>query len=318
MRGYSHGRIRLCKSTRVCHAINSDADIVNFSFQAGPSKAMNWYDTVGTGSTTGAGNRGDDADSMCGNAVMYDAVAGKILTAGGAVDYEGVDAHANAYIITLNNPKTNPTVSKVPSMGLARSFANGVALPDGTIFVTGGQSFPKPFTDTTAQFVPELFNPESNTWTQLNPMAIPRTYHSTAILLPDATILQGGGGACGGCGVNHLDAEIFVPPYLLNTDGSRKTRPIINTVASTVRLGANLSITTNSAVTSFALVRLGSATHTVDTDQRRIPLTPSGSGNSYTVGIPSDPGVALPGYWFLFAMNSAGTPSVAKVIKVTT
>jgi galactose oxidase len=49
---------------------------------------MNWYDTVGSGSTTGAGNRLDDGDSMCGNAVMYDAVAGKILTAGGAQDYE--------------------------------------------------------------------------------------------------------------------------------------------------------------------------------------------------------------------------------------
>ncbi|KAH9872828.1 hypothetical protein J1614_005222 [Plenodomus biglobosus] len=53
-------------------------------FQAGPSKAMNWYDTVGSGSTTGAGNRLNDLDSMNGVAVMYDAVAGKILTAGGA------------------------------------------------------------------------------------------------------------------------------------------------------------------------------------------------------------------------------------------
>jgi galactose oxidase len=279
---------------------------------------MNWYDTIGTGSTTGAGNRAADVDSMCGNAVMYDAIAGKILTAGGAVDYEGVNAHSNAHVITINTPKTNPTVTKVPNMAFPRSFANGVVLPDGTVFVTGGQSFPKPFTDTTAQFVPELFNPATNTWTQLNPMAIPRTYHSTAVLLPDATILQGGGGACGGCGVNHLDAEIFVPPYLLNTDGSRKARPVINTVASTVRLGATLSITTSAAVTQFALVRLGSATHTVNTDQRRIPLTPSGSGTSYTVTIPSDAGVALPGYWFLFAVNSAGTPSVAKIIKVTT
>jgi len=57
-------------------------------FQAGPSIAMNWYDTVGSGSTTGAGNRLDDGDAMCGNAVMFDATAGKILTAGGAANYE--------------------------------------------------------------------------------------------------------------------------------------------------------------------------------------------------------------------------------------
>ena len=129
--------------------------------------------------------------------------------------------------------------------------------------------------------------------------------------------MNGGGGLCGGCGVNHFDAEIFVPPYLLNADGSRRTRPVINTVAATVKLGATLSITTSSAVTSFALIRSGSATHTVDTDQRRIPLTPAGSGNAYTVKIPSDPGVAVPGFWMLFALNSAGTPSVAKIVKVT-
>ncbi|KAJ4302626.1 hypothetical protein N0V90_001515 [Kalmusia sp. IMI 367209] len=288
------------------------------AFQAGPSKAMNWYDTVGAGSVTGAGNRGDDGDAMCGNAVMYDAPAGKILTAGGSPNYKTDQARSNAYIITIGTPKTNPTVTKVPNMAFARGFANGVVLPDGTIFVTGGQSTVEPFTDTTAQFIPELFNPATNTWTQLSRMQIPRTYHSTALLLPDATIFQGGGGLCDGCGVNHFDAEIFVPPYLLNADGTRRTRPVINTVAGTVRLGATLSITTNSAVTRFSLIRFGSATHTVNTDQRRIPLTPSGSGNSYTVTIPGDAGVAVPGYWFLFAVNSAGTPSVAKIIKVTT
>ncbi|KAL5414523.1 hypothetical protein PMIN04_008983 [Paraphaeosphaeria minitans] len=287
-------------------------------FQAGPSRAMNWYDTTGAGSVTAAGNRGDDGDAMCGNAVMYDAPAGKILTAGGAANYQEDNARTNAYVITIGATKQNPQVTRVPNMAFARGFANGVALPDGTVFVTGGQSYVKPFTDTTAQFTPELFNPATNTWTQLNPMSIARTYHSVAILLPDATILQGGGGLCGGCGVNHLDAEIFVPPYLLNADGTRRARPVINTVTATARLGATLSITTNSAVTRFALLRSGSATHTVDTDQRRIPLTPSGSGTTYTVTIPSDPGVALPGFWFLFALNSAGTPSVAKIIKITT
>ena len=49
---------------------------------------MNWYNPNKGGSTTPAGLRGDDADAMNGNAVMYDAVAGKIFTAGGAPDYQ--------------------------------------------------------------------------------------------------------------------------------------------------------------------------------------------------------------------------------------
>lgn len=54
-----------------------------YVFQAGPSKAMNWYGTSGSGSVASAGLRGNAADAMCGNAVMYDAVAGKIVTFGG-------------------------------------------------------------------------------------------------------------------------------------------------------------------------------------------------------------------------------------------
>lgn len=46
-------------------------------FQAGPSKAMNWYGMSGSGSQRGAGNRAGDGDAMCGNAVMYDAVRGR-------------------------------------------------------------------------------------------------------------------------------------------------------------------------------------------------------------------------------------------------
>ncbi|KAF2014579.1 carbohydrate-binding module family 32 [Aaosphaeria arxii CBS 175.79] len=287
-------------------------------FQAGPSKAMNWYTTTGTGGVQGAGLRSTSQDAMNGNAVMYDAVAGRILTVGGAQHYQAAQATADAYNITIGNPGTTPQVAKTASMSFARGFANAVVLPDGTTFVAGGQSWVEPFTDTTAALVPELWNPATGAWTQLNPMAIPRTYHSIALLLPDATVLVGGGGLCGGCGTNHWDAETFVPPYLLNADGSRKARPVIQTVAQTVRLGASLAITTGGQVRSFSLVRLGTATHTVNTDQRRVPLTPSGSGTSYTVTIPSDAGVALPGYWFLFAIDNNGTPSIAKTIKVTT
>lgn len=48
---------------------------------------MNWYGTSGTGSQAAAGTRSTDPDSMCGNAIMYDAVGGKILTVGGAPAY---------------------------------------------------------------------------------------------------------------------------------------------------------------------------------------------------------------------------------------
>ena len=71
-----------------------------YVFQAGPANAMNWYGTSDDGSQSGAGTRADDPDSMCGNAVLYDAVAGKILTVGGAPAYVS-KSFLSAIIVTL-------------------------------------------------------------------------------------------------------------------------------------------------------------------------------------------------------------------------
>ena len=49
----------------------------------------------------------------------------------------------------------------------------------------------------------------------------------------------------------------------------------------------------------------------MDTDQRRIPLAPvSTQNNTYSFLLPSDPGIIVPGLWWMFAINHAGVPSV--------
>jgi galactose oxidase len=285
-------------------------------FQAGPSKAMNWYGTSGTGSQTGVGNRAADGDAMCGNAVMYDAVGGKILTAGGSPNYEGTQASGNAYVITVGEPNNRPTVEAVSSMAYPRTFANAVVLPDGQVFINGGQTVGRPFSDDGATLTPEMWDPGSRRFRSLLPNSIPRTYHSVSLLMLDGTVFTGGGGLCDTCSTNHFDAQIYTPPYLLNDDGSLRSRPVINSVsAKSVSVGGTLTVNTNSAIASMSLIRYGSVTHALNTDQRRIPLTPRPAGtNTYTVTIPTDPGIALPGYWMLFAIDSAGVPSVAKTV----
>lgn len=291
-----------------------------YVFQAGPSVAMNWYGTNNAGSQTGAGTRTGDTDAMCGNAAMYDAVGGNILTVGGSIDYQGADATSNAHIITIANPPATPHVQTIGNMAYQRSFANSVILPDGTVFITGGQVHANPFSDDTAQYTPELFDPTTNKFTQLAPMAIPRTYHSTALLMPDASVMNGGGGLCGTCATNHYDAQMFNPPYLYTGTGALATRPVINSVSvGSIKVGGTFTATTNAAVSKgFSLIRITSTTHTVNTDQRRIALTPSGTnGLTYTLTVPGDPGIALPGVWMLFAINSAGVPSVSKMLTIT-
>jgi galactose oxidase len=290
-----------------------------YVFQAGPSKAMNWYNTASSGAQSAAGNRAADGDSMAGNGVMYDAVNGKILTLGGSPDYQGSPSTGAAHIITIATPNTMPQVTQITSMSYNRIFANAVVLPNGQVFVTGGQTIGMPFSDDNADLTPEMWDPATNRFTKMLPNSIPRTYHSIALLLPDGTVLSGGGGLCDSCSTNHFDTQIYTPQYLLNADGTSAKRPVINSVSATsIKIGRTLTIRTDSAITSMSLIRYGSATHTVDTDQRRIPLTLTSAGtNTYSVVVPSDAGIALPGYWMLFTMNSAGVPSVAKTIKVT-
>ncbi|MCM2430580.1 DUF1929 domain-containing protein [Streptomyces sp. RKAG337] len=149
-------------------------------------------------------------------------------------------------------------------------------------------------------------------------MAVPRNYHSVANLLPDGRIFSGGGGLCGDCATNHFDGAIFTPPYLLNPDGTQRPRPVItNTPPATAGYGATLTVTTSTPVTAFSLVRTGAATHSTDNDQRRVPLTSHQvSTGVYELTVPTDPGVALPGSYLLFALDAAGVPSIAKTITI--
>jgi galactose oxidase len=282
-------------------------------FHAGPSRQMNWISTAGDGSITSAGLRSDSPDAMNGDAVMYD--IGKILTVGGAPAYDNGTATAGAYTIDIND---GVTVTRTADMAVTRSFANGVVLPDGQVFVVGGQATAVPFTDTGARMAPEIWNPATGEWTVLAPMAVPRTYHSVALLLPDGRVFVGGGGLCGTCTTNHLDGEIFTPPYLLNADGSERPRPTIVAAPNTAAAGSTISVTTGEQITKFSLMRMSTVTHTVNTDQRRIPLTAAAvSGNTASLTLPADHGVLVPGPYLLFAVDGNGVPSVASTINIS-
>ena len=298
-------------------------------FQAGPSKNMNWYSAKEQGSNSSAGTRADGKDSMSGNAVMYDASNGKILTFGGSPSYDDTDANSDAFLITLKNQTKGQfwetevkRVGAADGMGKKRVFHTSVILPDGSVFITGGQEHGIVFHDSTPQLTPQRYLPTDEKFIDQQPNSIVRVYHSLSLLLPDATVINAGGGLCGTCTTNHFDGQIFTPPYLL----TGKPRPVISSISVStpsngtvlpVSLGEKITISTNTTVDQAALVRYGTATHTVNTDQRRIPLSvkAGGSSNKFTINVPNDPGIAIPGYWMLFVLKD-GVPSVAKTIRV--
>ena len=226
-------------------------------------------------------------------------------------------ANRNAYIIDMNGALT---VTKLTSPQYARAFGNAVVLPNGKVILIGGMTKIRVFTEDTAVLPTELWDPGTKTFTLLPSVAIPRTYHSAAILLPDGRVLSGGGGLCSPrCPeINRPDVQILTPYYLLNADGSPAERPSITSAPSNATHGTQIEVRTSSAVTSFALLRMSSVTHSVNNDQRRIPLAPvTVDANTYRLELPSNPHVVLPGYYMLFALNDRGVPSVSSAIRIT-
>lgn len=286
---------------------------------AGPSRKMHLLDVSGNGSIAFAANRADDADAMNGNAVMYD--VGKLLTTGGAPYYErnddvSNDATASAFVIEASG--NSVSARRVSSMANQRAYHNSVVLPNGEVIVVGGQEEPRIFSDAGSAMKPELWNPVTESFRELDAtMQKSRTYHSVALLTQDGRVLAGGGGLCGDCQWNHPNIEIFSPPYLYDDAGNVAQRPeILNTPSSTT-YGNIITVETSTPIHSLVLMRASAVTHSVNNAQRRIPLSfTSTEGNNYLAAIPGDSASAIPGTYMLFALDIEGVPSVAKTINI--
>jgi galactose oxidase-like protein len=147
-------------------------------------------------------------------------------------------------------------------------------------------------------------------------MTVPRLYHSTALLLPDGRVVVAGGGRFGnvaGDSNDHLDAEIYSPPYLF-----KGARPVVGSAPTLVSLGSSFSIASPDAarIASVALMRLGSVTHHFNQGQRLLRLSFQQVGTTLLVQAPSSANDALPGDYMLFIIDTNGVPSVAPIVRI--
>jgi hypothetical protein len=209
-----------------------------------------------------------------------------------------------------------PALTTIGNLTYDRITGNLTLLADGEILASGGSSVFNQLTNVAYQV--EIYNPKTGAWTLGASAAIPRLYHSATLLLPDGSVLTGGGGAPGP--VNELNAEIYYPSYLYLKDGSGNPapRPTIISTPSSIILGQNFSLTVgaNDTISSINLIRAGSNTHAFDSEQRLIPVSFSQSGTQITATVNASPEIAPPGYYMLFAFNTSGVPAVAPIIFV--
>lgn len=223
---------------------------------------------------------------------------------------------ASTEIIDLSMPGTN-WVTKRP-MSQARIEMNAVILPTGKILALGGSSIDED--GTSASLAADLYDPATDTFSSAGTAAFPRLYHSDALLLPDATVWVAGSNPPGSSFPDGFDprVEIYSPAYLFDANGGPAVRPRILNAPAKIGYGGNFQVQTDTNnIRSVALMRAGSDTHAFDFDQRMIELAFNGNGGVLTVNGPSGSNLAPPGYYMLFLLNQAGTPSVAQFVQVS-
>src|SRR4051795_3632455 len=283
------------------------------AFYSGPDQTMRSLDTAGTGAWQTYSQR-DALNRSYGSHAFYD--TGKILVAGGG------SSTTDARVIDLNG--ATPQVSATAPMAYGRRQHNLTVLADGSVLATGGNSSGASLVDLNNGVYPaERWDPATGQWKTLAAMQVTRQYHSTALLLPDGRVLSSGGGICGTCdSVGYLakNAEIFTPPYLFKHDGSGElaVRPAIDAAPSVVGYDTPFSIGTPNAagIAKAALIRLGSVTHSVNMEQRYVPLTFTAGSASLTATGPVNANVAPPGMYMLVAVDAGGVPSVARMVTI--
>lgn len=218
-----------------------------------------------------------------------------------------------AVVIDLNG--ATPTSSSTGGVGMDRYHGSATVMADGKVLVSGGSMVSNVALG--VAYTSRIWDPAKKSWTTTPSAKKMRLYHSVSLLLPDGRVLLGGGGAPGP--QTNLNAEIYTPPYLYKQDrtATLATRPGITSAPQTAAWGARINVGVDVAgVSRVTLVKTGSATHTVDFDQRFLPLIHTASGTQLSVTMPANANLAPPGYYMLFVFNSAGVPSVARIIKL--
>ncbi|PPQ93058.1 hypothetical protein CVT25_011934 [Psilocybe cyanescens] len=285
---------------------------------------------------------------FCGGSTMADDAYGSY--GGPQVETWNVPASNDCQRITPEPQDNSPPVYVADDNMLeTRTMGQFVILPDGTLLmINGGLNGTAGYVNATTDlfitetpfgpslasgpvFTPAIYNPNAapgSRWSNqgLSASKIPRLYHSSAILLPDASVLVAGSNPNADVNLTtefptEYRAEIFYPLYFSASirpapTGMPKTLsyggdPFDITIPSTSYTGSSNDAADN---TTVVIIRGGFTTHGMNMGQRFMQLN-----NTYTVNKdgsitlhvsqpPPIPNIFQPGPAFMY-VNIHGIPS---------
>jgi hypothetical protein len=284
---------------------------------AGSGAAIYDYNANTVTSVPGLQDKDERDQSM--SVLLPPAQAQRVLTIGGGNVVTNPDANRYTDIIDLTQPNPSYTPGPLLPTGTltggtpetstqGKMYVSAVILPNGKVFETGGGLHNRE----DPVYEASMFDPQTNTFTPgMATDPVPRTYHSSASLLPDGRVMAVGSNP--GDGSFDMRISIYSPPYMF--DGAR---PQITSVASQQwSHGASEQITVDSPIVSAELIRPAAVTHSSDPNQRYVDLPMTVNGNSIGLNVTSNPNIAPPGWYMLFVTNANGVPSVAQWIHLS-
>ncbi|MFI9615609.1 galactose oxidase-like domain-containing protein [Streptomyces sp. NPDC052023] len=245
----------------------------------------------------------------------------KVLTLGGGNIDSNPVANRLTDVIDLKQPNPSyvagPPIPQgtvdlgngpVPQTGnQGKMYVSAVLLPDGKVLETGGALHNR----ANPVFETSIYDPETNTFDPVAADPEARGYHSSAFLLPDGRVMTTGDNP--GNGTWNHNVSIYTPPYLLKGE-----RPAITSVIDTEwNYGDTQRITVDRPIAKAELIRPAAVTHSSDPNQRFVDLPLSVDGNNIDLNVTSNPDLAPPGWYMLFAVDANGVPSVAKWVHLT-
>ncbi|TPX45860.1 hypothetical protein SeMB42_g03870 [Synchytrium endobioticum] len=228
---------------------------------------------------------------------------------------------------------------------------DSILLPDGKVLYVNGAGYG--FAGGAAgwgtaynpRYQADIFNPSGPVGSRFSTLAsasVDRIYHSTAMLIQDGRVVTAGseeqnwndinrfgpsradpsfanctiGLAAGAPGNRCTDPfeyrmEAFAPPYLF-----KGNRPVIVSAPTSLTYNSTFLVgVTGGVIQSFSFIRYTTVTHSTNADQRFWESPIIGRNDTgYLVRAPTNPNVAAPGNWMLFAqLPFAGShiPNVA-------
>jgi Domain of unknown function (DUF1929) len=257
----------------------------------------------------------------------------RILVGGGTLGSSPGSYIANNLTEIITVKKNSASSTEGPSLTTPRWYSSGVLLPDGNVVALSGADRDEVILPGSESPVRQAEIYDGKSWKPLASAKRIRTYHNTAMLLPNGSILVGGHAPINNgygpkadnstepvTGTNNMkdpSFEIFRPPYLF-----RGQRPTISYAPRAVRWNKSFSISVPNArkIDKVVLSRLPSVTHITDADQRSVELRfRATDGNSLRAAVPGNHSVVPGGFYYLWVLRDNGkglTPSKARIVRV--